>query len=173
MGRQLGAVLPVDLIAVVLLGIVAGGDVDSGDTPILPHGKGHLRSGPQGVKEPHRNAVARHDAGGFPRKVVRVVPAVVADGHAPPCGLRPLGQNDFGKGLGGVADDMDVHLMQAHAHGTPQTGGAELQGPEEPALDFLFIAGDGGELVLLRLAEGGAGEPFFIAFTIGHGNDLQ
>ena len=41
--------------------------------------------------------------------------------------LFPLGGDDIGKGLGGVADDMDVHMVQAQLHGAAQARGAELQ----------------------------------------------
>ncbi len=172
-GGQLGPVLPVDLVAVVLLGVVAGGDVHAGDAAVLPHGEGQLRGGAEGLKNPHRNAVARHDAGGLPGELLGVVAAVVAHGHAALGGRVALGQDHFGKGLGGVADHVDVHLVQADAHGAPQTGGAELQGGEKAALDLLLVAGDAPQLLLLRLAEGGAAEPFLIHITIGHGTYLQ
>ena len=110
-GGQLCSVLPVDLIAVVLLGVVAGGDVDAGDAAILPYGEGQLRRGAQGLEEAHGNAVARHDAGGLPGKKAGVVAAVEADSHAPGGGLRPLLQDHLGKGLGGMADHMDVHAV--------------------------------------------------------------
>ena len=57
LGRQLGAVGPVDLIAVVLLGVVAGGDVDARLTAVLPHGEAQLRRGPQGLEDAHMDAV--------------------------------------------------------------------------------------------------------------------
>ena len=110
-GGQLCSVLPVDLIAVVLLGVVAGGDVDAGDAAILPYGEGQLRRGAQGLEQAHGDAVARHDAGGLPGKKAGVVAAVEADSHAPGGGLRPLLQDHLGKGLGGMADHMDVHAV--------------------------------------------------------------
>ena len=67
-------------------------------------------------------------------------------------GLLPLRQDHLGKGLGGVADDMDVHLVQAHAHGAPQAGGAEGQLAEEAALDLLVVVADACQLRLLLLA---------------------
>ena len=173
MGGQLGPVLPVDLVAVVLLGVVAGGDVDAGDAAVLPHGEGELRGGAQGVEDAHRDAVARHDAGGLPGELLGVVAAVEAHGHAPLGGVAALGQDDLGEGLGGVADDVDVHLVQSHAHGAPQAGGAELQGGEKAALDLLLIVGDAAQLLFLRLAEGRAVQPFLIHITIGHGTYLQ
>ena len=97
-----------------------------------------------------------------------MVAAVVADGHALGRSLGALGQNDLGKGLGGVADDVAVHLVQTHAHGAPQAGGAKFQGGEEAALDLLFVAADGLQLRLLGGVQSGGSEPLFIGITIGH-----
>ena len=127
LGGQLGTVLPVDLVAVVLLGVVTGGDVDTGDAAVLPHREGQLRGGTQGLEQAHGDAVARHDTGGLPGKDVGVVAAVEADGHPPGGGLGPLLQDDLGKGLGGVADDMDIHPVQPHPHGAPQARGRGIR----------------------------------------------
>ena len=167
-GGQLGAVLPVDLIAVVLLGVVAGGDVDAGDAAVLPHGEGQLRRGAQGLEQAHRDAVARHDAGGLPGEEIGVVAAVKADGHAPGGGLRSLLQDHLGEGLGGVADHMDVHAVQTHAHGAAQTGGAEGKLVKKAGLDLLFVPADGLQLRFFLLGEGGAVQPVLIIFTIRH-----
>ena len=147
---------------------MAGGDIDAGDAAVFPDGEGELRGGAQGFEDANGDAVARHDAGGLPGKLVGVVAAVEADGHALPGALRSLGQDDLGKGLGGVADDVDVHLVQAHAHGAPQPGGAELQRGKKAAFDLLFISGDGLELGLLGLAEGGAVQPIQVSLLVGH-----
>ena len=145
-GRQLCAVLPIDLIAVVLLGVVGGGDIDAGNGMILPYGKTQLGSGAQGVKKPHLDAVSGHDAGGLPGKLLRVVAAVEAHHDAAVHSLLPLGLDDLGKGLSGVTDDVDIHPVQADGHSAAQTGGTELQRAEEPALDLFGIICDGSKL---------------------------
>ena len=63
LGRQLRAVRPVDLVAVVLLGIVRRGDVDARLAAVFAHGERELRRRAQGLKELDGDAVARHDAG--------------------------------------------------------------------------------------------------------------
>ena len=143
LGRKLGAVGPVDLVAVVFLGVVAGGDVDARLTAIVPHGEAQLRGGAQGLENTHMDAVGGADLGGGMGKLHAVVAAVHADGHALIHGGLPLGADDIGKALGGPADDIDIHLVQAHLHGAPQAGGAELQRAVEPALDLLVVACDG------------------------------
>ena len=162
MGGQLGAVLPVDLVAVVLLGVVAGGDVDARLAVILPHGEAQLRRGPQGLEDADVNAVGGADLCGGPGELHRVVAAVHADGHAPVLPLRPFGADDVGKTLGGPADDVDVHVVEAHVHGAPQSGGAKLQRPVEPAFDLLGVVFDGLQLGLFRLRQGGACQPLLV-----------
>ena len=168
LGGQLGTVLPVDLVAVVLLGVVTGGDVDTGDAAVLPHREGQLRGGTQGLEQAHGDAVARHDTGGLPGKDVGVVAAVEADGHPPGGGLGPLLQDDLGKGLGGVADDMDIHPVQPHPHGAPQACGAEGKLIKKAGFDLLVIALDGCQLCLLGGREGRAVQPCMISIKIGH-----
>ena len=168
LGRQLGAVGPVDFIAVVLRGVVAGGDVQARSTAVLPHSEGQLRGGAHGLEQAHGDTVARHHFGGGTGELLGVDPAVVADGNALGSKCFALGQDDVGKGLGGVADDVDVHPAQADAHHAPQPGGAELEQGEEAVFDLACVVRKGGQLVLLRLGEGGAVQPAFILFLVGH-----
>ena len=165
---QLGAVGPVDLVAVILLGIMAGGDVNARLATVVPHGEAQLRGGTQRLEDPHMDAVGGADLGGGPGKLHGVVAAVHAQGHAPALGLLPLGADDVGKALGGPADDMDVHLVQAHLHGAPQTGGAELQRPVEPLADLLLVAADALQLRVLLRRQRRGGQPLLIFPHVVH-----
>ena len=167
-GGELGAVLPVDLVAVVLLGVVAGSDVHAGDTAILPDGEGQLGGGAEGLEDTYGDAVARHDAGGLTGELLGVVAAVEAHRHALLRSLRTFRQDDLGKGLSGVADHMDVHVVESHAHGAAEARSTELQRGEKAGFHLLVIAGDGPKLLLLVGAEGGALQPFPVGFLIGH-----
>ena len=82
LGRQLGAVFPIDLVTVVFLGIVAGGDVDTGLAVVFPNGKTQLRRRAQGIKNAHADAVAHHNFGSGAGKIHAVDAAVHADGDA-------------------------------------------------------------------------------------------
>ena len=165
-GRQLRTVLPVDLVAVVLLGVVAGGDVDARLAAILPHGKAQLRGGTQRLEDPHMDAVGGAYLGGGPGKLHGVVAAVHADGHAPLFGVLALGADHVGKALGGPADHVHVHLVQTHLHGAPQSRRAELQRAVEPALDLLFVPGDGLKLLHLVRRQCAAMQPLFVLIHV-------
>ena len=153
LGGQLCAILPVDLIAVVLLGVMAGGDVDTGDAAILTDGEGHHGGGAHGFKQTHGDTVGSEDTGGLAGEGLRIIAAVVTHSYAPLHGLLALLQDHLGEGLGCVTDDMDVHAVQAHAHNAAQTCRTEGQLIEETTLDLLVIACDGSQLCLLRLAQ--------------------
>ena len=150
---QLCAILPVDLIAVVLLGVMAGGDVDTGDAAILTDGEGHHGGGTHGGKQTHGDTVGSENAGGLAGKELGIIAAVVAHGHATLHSLLALLQDHLGEGLSSVTDYMDVHAVQAHAHNAPQTCRTEGQLIEETTLDLLVVIGNGCQLCLLRLAQ--------------------
>ena len=114
------------------------------------------------------DAVGGADLGGGPGKLHGVVAAVHAQGHAPALGLLPLGADDVGKALGGPADDMDVHLVQARLHGAPQTGGAKLQRPVEPFPDLLLVAADALQLRVLLRRQRRGGQPLLIFPHVVH-----
>ena len=164
LGRQLGAVGPVDLIAVILLGIVAGRDVQAGRGAVVTHGKAELGRWAQRIKNAHIDAVGSHDRSRFFGILASVQAAVMRDDDALLPGGLALGADDIGKGLGRMADDVDIHVVQAGLHRAAQTGGTELQRCEETLADFLLILADGIELGPLALAESGAVQPVLILF---------
>ena len=168
LGRQLRAVRPVDLVAVVLLGIVRRGDVDARLAAVFAHGKRELRRRAQGLKELDGDAVARHDAGRGARKLHRVVAAVHADGDALFHGLFALSADDVGKALRRPADDVAVHVVKANVHRAAKAGRAEFERTVEAVFNLLFVVCDGLELVSLVLAQRGGGEPLFIFLTVIH-----
>ena len=168
LGRQLRAVRPIDLVAVVLLGIVRRGHIDARLAAVFAHGERELGRRAQGLKELDGDAVARHDAGRGARKLHRVVAAVHADGDALFHGLFALGANHVGKALRRPADDVAVHVVKACVHRAAQARRAEFERTVEAVLDLLFIVRDGLELASLILAQRGGGEPLFIFLTVIH-----
>ena len=162
LGGKLRAVLPVDLVAIILLGVVAGGDVDAGLAVVLADGKAQFGSGAQGLENADMDAVGSADLSGGLGELVGVVAAVHADGDAPLLTLLAFGGDDVGKALSGPADDVDVHIVQTHAHGAAKSCGAKLQGAKEAVFDLLGIVLDGFQFCALSLREDGAVEPLFV-----------
>ena len=90
----------------------------------------------------------------------------MGNGNALLHGLGALRPDDIGKGLGGMADDMDIHVVKTDFHGAAKTGGAELQRGIEAVFNFLFVLRNGIELFPLTLGEGGAVQPSLIFFFV-------
>ena len=162
LGRQLRAVGPVDLVAVVFLGVMAGGDVDARLAAVVPHGEAQLRRGAQGLENTHADAIGGADLRRGTGEGHAVHAAVHADGHTFLFGLIALGGDNVGKALGGPADDVYVHLVQTHLHGAPQSGGTEFQRAVEPALDLLLVPGDGLQFGLFVGVQRVAGQPTLV-----------
>ncbi len=110
-----------------------------------------------------------------------VDPAVVADGHPPGGGLRPLRQDHLGKGLGGVADHMNVHPPQARPspHGSgrcrtprPKNRSSISWGSWAMASNSAFSAWERGptaQPALVFLLIGHRQSPFEVTVTCGTG----
>ena len=79
---KLGAVLPVYLVAVVLRRIVAGRNINSGDTAQLPHCKGQLRRRTQRFKAVRLDSVGRQSAGRLIGKLRGHTAGIVGNGNA-------------------------------------------------------------------------------------------
>ena len=142
-GREhLCAVAPVGLVAVVLLGIVAGRDVDAGHGTELTYGETDLGCRAQSFKEEGADAVGREDCGHGLGKEAAVVAAVVthddAELAAPAAGIGF--QDVVGKSLRGHADDVLVHAVGARAHDAAKASRAEFKAAVE-ALNELSLVG--------------------------------
>ena len=165
---QLGSVGPIDLVAVVFLGVVAGGDVDPRRRPVMPDGEGELRGGPQGFEQPYMDPHGRQDA----RRVLGIFPAVVAAvvaDYGPGCGgLAPLGQDQAAQGPGRLAHHPGVHAPDACAHHAPQPGGAEAEGGEESLPDLLIVSPDGLQFLPFLRRQGVGGQPAGVFLPIVH-----
>ena len=90
----------------------------------------------------------------------------MVNGNALAHSLLALGGDDVGKGLGRMADDMDVHVVKADLHRAAQTGGAEFQRSKETALDLLLITRDIVQFLPFLFGEGRAVQPALVLFFI-------
>ena len=135
-GGHLGAVGPVGLVAVVLLGVVRGGDHHARVAFQLADGEAQLGGRAQRVEQVGGEAVRCEDVGHALGELARVVAAVVRHGHAD--GLaREVLLEVFGQALRGGAHRVGVHAVRACAHDAAQTARTEFQILVE-ALDELF-----------------------------------
>ena len=127
-GREdLGAVVPVGLVAVVLARIMAGGDVHTSLGTELTDGEGYLRCRTQTLKEVDLDAVGREDVGTSLGKKARVVAAVMAHNHGEVAAAGESLEDIIGKILGGHAHNVAVHAVGAGSHDAAQSTGAELE----------------------------------------------
>ena len=136
---DLAAVCTVDLVAVVLGRVVAGGDADARAAAVVPHRPAQRRSRFQTGINIGLDAVCRKDSCGFAGKHIALDTAVVADGNF----LRQVGGIQVvGKALRSFADVVDIHPVGASTDDAPQTAGAEFQLPVEPVGDGILVACD-------------------------------
>ena len=161
---QLSTVRPVDFIPVVLLRVVAGGNIEACGCAIVADGKAQLRSRTQCVKDPDIDSVRSHYRCGFFGILASVETAVMCYDDALFLGCFSFSADYICEGLGCMANDVDIHVVQAGFHGTAQTGSAELQRSIESLPDLFFVVGNGVELCPLLFAECRAVQPALILF---------
>ena len=144
---DLAAVRAVDLIAVVLAGVMAGGDDHARVAAQGAHRKGKHGCGHQGAVDQGAQALFGQHAGGDVGKVPGAEPGVVGDGHGTPARLQQVVR----QALAGPGHGVLVHAVGAHAQGAAQAARAEGQLLGEAAQGFLLV---------LRNQKGGCPRPF-------------
>ena len=164
--RDLAAVGTIDLVAVVLGGVVAGGHADARAAAQIAHSPGQRRGGLQPGVQVGGDAVGGQHAGGLAAEQLALVAAVVADGYffRQACGVDVVRQ-----ALGGAADGVDIHAVAACADDAAQTACAKGQVAVKAVVDGIGITPDAvqfGEQVRILHC---AGAPEVKQFCIGHG----
>jgi hypothetical protein len=176
--HDLAAVAEVDLVAVVLRRVVAGGDHDAGDAAELADGVGEHRGG-QRARQQGRRSRRRHDLGGVAGELVGVVARVVADHHG---ATAVAGVLEVGREAGRRARDHDpVHPVGAGAERAAQARRAELEGAGETVGEVGLLAalgrGEHGLELGAGLLVGVLGDPgaglLDEGVQIGHGRTLS
>ena len=167
---QLRAVRPIDFVAVVLLCIVAGCDVDSCDGTGFTERKGELGRRPETLEEVDVNAVGSQNAGGLRGKFRTVVAGVEGDGDAA-SNLFTAAVDQVCEPLCRIADRICIHAVQSGPHDAPQSGRSEIQHTGEPVRQFLRVAAQRLQLVLCGRIDTVAGQPLFIFLHVIHNSD--
>ena len=132
-GRDLAAVRPVDLVAVVFRGVVARGEHDAAAAGKVPHRKRKRRSRHDHGIQIDLNAVAREHFGCRAREHIALDAAVVGDGKLR---CREFAHAILAVSLRGFRHRIHVHPVRARADHAAKAAGAELQLPIEPVFDF-------------------------------------
>ena len=162
---DLAAVGAIDLVAVVLGGVVAGGDADARAAAEVTHRPGKGRGGLQPGIEVNRNSVGGQYPGGFLAEQLTLDAAVVADGDlfGQVAAVQVIRQT-----LGRPADGVDIHPVGARADDTPQTAGAEFQIPVEAVCDCIRVAANLPQFLNQIRVLRGAVQPLTELFCVSH-----
>ena len=155
-GNHLGTVVPVGLVAVVLLGVVRGGEDYTTLATQFANGKRYLGRGTQGVEQIDLDTVGREDVGSHLGKTAAVVAAVVTDSHLY---LRKIGKcllQVVGQALRGGTHGVDVHAVGTGTHDAAQTARTKfeilVEGLDEVGLIFVVEHGPHSGFGLLVIA---------------------
>ena len=158
--RKLRAVLPVNLVAVVLRRVVAGGDVDAGDAAKLADGKGKLRRRAQRLEPVRLDAICRQCQRCFLGKFRGHMTGVKCDRHAF-CRAALL-DDVICQSLGRTADGVDIHPVNTCTDDAAQSCRTKLQIHIETLFNLIFIALNGAQFLFRCLVKVWIFQPFFV-----------
>ena len=130
---KLTAVFVVHLVAVVLRGVVAGGDVYAHVGAVAAHHIGQVGRGHALPRYIHLYAVFRQNGCRHLGKLLRIVAGIVGDGAACFAQTAHIRRHS----LRGAADGVDVHSVCARPHYAAQSRRAEGQIAAESLLQLL------------------------------------
>ena len=159
--RDLAAVRAVDLVAVILGGVMAGGHADTRAAAEIPHRprkrRGRLKAGVHiGC-----DAVGGQHTGRLAGKQLTVMAAVVGDVNL----LRQVGcVQVVRQTLRCLADGIEIHAVGARTNNTAQTTGTEFQITIKTIGDGLVIPGHADKLRLNGIVQIRLGQPAVIQF---------
>ena len=136
---QLATGLIVDLIAVVLLGIVGGGDHDPAGGFGITDAKGEFGGRPQIIEDIGLEPHLVEDRRGEQSEMTGIDPVVMAYDHAPGFGIFHVLNQKLPKGNGDPADGQVIDPVGSRAHDAPEAPGAEFGVFEEGVGFFLFV----------------------------------
>ena len=154
--RDLAAVGPVDLVAVVLGAVVRCRDADARRALHIAHGEAQGRRRLDARVEPRLHAIRGEHARSDLAELLAHGAAVARDGDAR---AFEVTVQVIGKALRCLRDRVDVHAVRSRADDAAQTGGAELQVADEGIGQRFLITLECFEI--LREASGRTGFPAF------------
>ena len=167
---NLGAVLPVYLIAIVFRRIVAGRYHDARGTAQSAKGKGKLWRRTQRFEHIGLDAVCRQAERRLIGKLGRHTSGIVCNGD--PFVPGSLLQNKIGQSLGSLPHGIDVHAVGACTDDPPQSSSAEFQLLIKTLLDFPGIVLDACQFISCSLVKVIVLQPEFEFLHIAHSHTL-
>ena len=170
-GGQLAAVLPVDLVAVVLAGVVAGGDDHAGQAVEVAHREGKHRHGAQRIEQIRLHALRGEDERRFAGELLGEIAGIVADGHAA-LGAALVLLDQRRQRQRHAADGVAVHAVGAKAEHAAHAGGAEGQFAVEAVFELARVVFKGAQLFLLLRVARGQREPVLVFLHAIHNSAL-
>lgn len=147
-GGKLCAVIPVNLVAVVRLGVVGGGDVYSGNRTKLTQSERKLGSGAGSVENVGFLAVCGKNAGGHTREKLGVVSRVARNDNA--FLLAVIFLYESRNALGCLSDGVDVHSADTALHNASESGSAERKRSGKALLYFVVVSLDAVDILAER-----------------------
>ena len=168
---ELGAVLPVDLVAVISGGIVACCYIDAGDASEIPYRKGKLGRGSQGLEAIGLDSVRCKGTCSFVRKLDRHMAGVIGDRNA--LILSALLNDIIRKALCSSPDHILVHPVGTGTDDAPKSCRTELKIHMEALHDLFIVALNGSQFLPGLLIIIGIAEPLVVnCLVVSHGTVL-
>ena len=142
LGGHLAAVRPVDLIAVIFAGVVAGGNDHARDAAQVPHREREHRHRPQRGEQVRLYARSRQHQRGFAGEHIAHQAGIVGDGHALFCaaGMR---EDILGQRARHAAHVVFVHAVRACAEHAAHARRTKFEIAVKAILDFGGVVFDG------------------------------
>ena len=165
-GCYLCAVLPVSLVSVILRGIVACGDDNTGNAAQCAECKGKLRCGAQGFKDIGFDAVCCQAACSLVCKFGGLVTGIKGNGNA--FFLSSLFDNVVCQSLCCFSDGIHIHTVGACSDDAAQSAGSKFQFLIKTLFDFLLVIFDRQKLLFGCFVKIGIIQPEFILLFITH-----
>ena len=165
---DLAAVGPIDLVAVVVLRIVGGGDVDAGNRADLADQESQFGRRPEIRENKGRNAVLRQDHSGQFRELMGKMSGIVGDDDAFVLFSRRFFQNELRDAFRRPADRIVIHTHRARADLAAQTRCAEDHVRDKTFLKLFLIALKRQKFFMKRIAFGKRFQPDPVSLLIIH-----
>jgi len=166
--RQLCAVLPVNLVAVVLLRVMGCSDHNACKGSVCTNRKRQHRNRTQRFILNDIDAVCCQNAGCQMRVLIRMQTAVAGNRYAALHGTRAILLNQICQTLRCCTDSETIHFIQTNAHCAAQTCCTEGQRCKKSLLDFLFIALQSCQFRMFLCGQSRRFHPLAIFFHIAH-----